>query len=480
MEPLPDLEEWRPDSWQRKPARQQPVYPDPEQLRRVLRQLEQLPPLVSSYEIESLKRQLAEAAQGHRFLLQGGDCSETFADCQSGIIAAKLKILLQMSLILVHDARRRVIRVGRFAGQYAKPRSSDTETRNGHTLPVYRGDLVNRPGFAPQDRTPDPELLLRGYERAALTLNFIRALIDGGFADLHHPENWTLSFARATPVAEAYQQRLRAVAEAIQFIETLTGTPIAELQRVDFFTSHEGLHLLYEQALTRQVPRRPGWYNLGTHFPWIGNRTRDPDGAHVEYFRGIRNPIAVKIGPPISVDELLALCERLDPHREPGRLTLITRFGADLVTRELPPLVDALQRRHHRVLWVCDPMHGNTETTAAGIKTRRFDRILHELEQTAEILREAGLPLAGVHFELSGEDVTECIGGACGITEADLGRAYRSPVDPRLNYEQSLEMALRLAQLLNLPLRSQTRSTQSTVQPTHRPSPTPAQAADQP
>ncbi|MCS7090658.1 MAG: 3-deoxy-7-phosphoheptulonate synthase class II [Verrucomicrobiota bacterium] len=443
-----DCLEWQPDSWQRKPARQQPVYPDPGALQNVLRQLHQLPPLVSSYEIECLKAQLAEAARGERFLLQGGDCSETFADCQSPVIAAKLKILLQMSLLIVHDARCRVIRVGRFAGQYAKPRSAETETRGGNTLPVYRGDLVNRPGFDPRDRTPDPELLLRGYERAALTLNFIRALIDGGFADLHHPENWTLSFARATPVAEAYQQRVHAVAEAIQFIETLTGASIPELQRVDFFTSHEGLHLLYEQALTRQVPRRTGWYNLGTHFPWIGNRTRDPDGAHVEYFRGIRNPIAVKIGPPITEDELLTLCHRLDPCQEPGRLTLITRFGVDQVARALPPLIDALQKRGRRVLWVCDPMHGNTETTASGLKTRRFERILKELELTCQILAEAGLPLAGVHFELSGEDVTECIGGACGLTEADLARAYRSPVDPRLNYEQSLEMALHLACLL--------------------------------
>lgn len=449
MGPQTQPQDWQPDSWQRRPARQQPEYPDPAALESVLRQLRQLPPLVSSYEIENLKSQLAAAARGERFLLQGGDCSETFADCESSIIAAKLKILLQMSLLIVHDARIPVIRVGRFAGQYAKPRSADTEIRNGRALPVYRGDLVNRPNFDPRDRTPDPELLLRGYERAGLTINFIRALIDGGFADLHHPENWTLSFARATPVAEAYQERVRAVADAIGFIETLTGgVPIPQLQRVDFFTSHEGLHLSYEQALTRQVPRRPGWYNLGTHFPWIGNRTRDPDGAHVEYFRGIRNPVAVKIGAPITPDELLALCERLDPHQEPGRLALITRFGADEVVSGLPPLIETLQKRGRRVLWVCDPMHGNTEITPAGVKTRRFERILRELELTAQILQDAGLPLGGVHFELSGEDVTECIGGACGLTEADLTRAYRSPVDPRLNYEQSLEMALHLARLL--------------------------------
>lgn len=439
---------WRPDSWQQKPAAQQPVYPDPAALAAVLRQLGELPPLVSSWEVESLKHQLAEAVRGERFLLQGGDCSENFEDCQSGTIAAKLKILLQMSLVLVQGARKRVVRVGRFAGQYAKPRSADTETRGDITLPVYRGDIVNRMGFDPNERTPDPTLLLRGYERAGLTVNFIRALIDGGFADLHHPEYWELSFARQSPLAEEYLRMMHSITESLRFIEALTGGPIPEMNRVDFYTSHEGLHLHYEQAVTRQVPRREGWYNLGTHFPWIGNRTRALDGAHIEYFRGIRNPVAVKIGPPITPEETLALCDALNPANEPGRLTLITRFGLARVARELPPLVQAVQSRGRQVLWVCDPMHGNTETTSTGIKTRRFERILEELETTFQILTDAGAHPGGVHFELTGDNVTECIGGACGLTEADLTRDYRSRVDPRMNYEQSLEMALRLARLL--------------------------------
>jgi len=441
--------DWSPGSWQRKPAAQQPAYPDTQALDAVLKQLHELPPLVSSWEVESLKHQLAEAARGERFLLQGGDCSENFEDCQSGIIAAKLKILLQMSLVLVQGARKRVTRVGRFAGQYAKPRSAETETRNGVTLPVYRGDIVNRTEFASENRTPDPELLLRGYERAGLTVNFIRALIDGGFADLHHPEYWDLAFALKSPHAEEYHRMVHSITESLRFIEALTGGPIPEMNRVDFYTSHEGLHLHYEQAVTRQVPRREGWYNLGAHFPWIGNRTRALDGAHVEYFRGIRNPVAVKIGPPVTPDETLALCDVLNPANEPGHLTLIARFGLTRVAKELPPLVRAVQSAGKQALWVCDPMHGNTETTSSGIKTRRFERILEELETSFQILSDAGAHLGGVHFELTGDNVTECIGGACGLTEADLTRDYRSRVDPRLNYEQSLEMALCLARFLS-------------------------------
>jgi 3-deoxy-7-phosphoheptulonate synthase len=439
---------WRPDSWERKAAAQQPTYPDAARVRSVLEQLSRLPPLVTSWEIESLKRQLAEAARGGRFLLQGGDCSESFEDCESGAIAAKLKILLQMSLVLVHGGRRRVIRVGRFAGQYAKPRSADTETKNGLTLPTYRGDMINRTGFDPAERIPDPELLLRGYERAALTINFIRSLIDGGFADLHHPEYWELEFVHRSPLAGEYTRMVESIGESLRFMETLSGGTNPEMNRVDFYTSHEGLHLLYEQAQTRQVPHRPGWYNLTTHFPWIGNRTRALEGAHLEYFRGIRNPVGVKIGGAVTSDEVLALCEILNPLNEPGRLTLIERFGADRVETQLPPLVEALRRRDKAVLWCCDPMHGNTETTGSGIKTRRFETVLAELEKCFQVLKDCGSCLGGVHFELTGENVTECLGGASGVTEADLSRAYRTQVDPRLNYEQSLEMAMRLARLM--------------------------------
>jgi 3-deoxy-7-phosphoheptulonate synthase len=439
---------WRPDGWQAKAAAQQPVYPDGEALQAVLTQLSRLPPLVTSWEIESLKSQLAEAMRGELFLLQGGDCSESFEDCDSVLIASKLKVLLQMSLVLVQGGRRRVIRVGRFGGQYAKPRSSNAETKKGVTLPPYRGDLINRPEFDLASRTPNPAYLLRGYEHAALTVNFIRALIEGGFADLHHPEYWDLEFVKKSPLAGEYTRMVESITESVRFMETLTGNSLAQMNRVDFFTSHEGLHLLYEQAQTRQVPRRTGWYNLSSHFPWIGNRTRALDGAHVEYFRGIQNPIAVKIGQPIQPEEVLALCDALNPGNEPGRLTLIHRFGAENVEKFLPPVIEAVQRQGKAVLWCCDPMHGNTEVTSKGIKTRRFEKILSELEKSFAIHQQCGSHLGGVHFELTGQNVTECIGGASGITEADLGRAYLTPVDPRLNCEQALEMAFSLSRLM--------------------------------
>jgi 3-deoxy-7-phosphoheptulonate synthase len=442
-------QEWSPTRWQSKVAAQQPVYPDAGAVQEVLAQLARLPPLVTSWEIENLKQQLAEAVAGKRFLLQGGDCSESFADCESTAIASKLKILLQMSLVLVQGGKKRVIRIGRFAGQYAKPRSTETETRGPITLPSYRGDMINRAGFSETERIPNPELLLRAYERSGLTINFIRALIEGGFADLHHPEYWELAFVANSPHAAEYTNMVHSIGESLRFMETLTGYVLADINRVDFFTSHEGLHLLYEQAQTRQVPRRPGWYNLSTHFPWIGDRTRSLTGAHIEYFRGISNPIGVKIGPSVSPDEALALADVLNPKNDPGRLTFIHRFGADRVAKCLPPLAEALRRKDRQVLWCCDPMHGNTETTRSGIKTRRFEKILQELEQSCVILKECGCHLGGVHFELTGDNVTECIGGASGVTEADLRRDYRTQLDPRLNYEQAMEMALLLARWMS-------------------------------
>jgi 3-deoxy-7-phosphoheptulonate synthase len=453
MEPIvvnvDHLKDWSPDSWRRKPAAQQPTYPDQAAVERVRRELGHLPPLVTSWEIETLRSQLADATRGERFLLQGGDCSESFADCESGVIAAKLKILLQMSLALVHAGKKRVIRVGRLAGQYAKPRSSDVETKEGVTLPAYRGDMVNRLNFTPEDRVPNPELLLRAYERSGLTINFVRSLIDGGFADLHHPEYWELGFVEKSPLAIEYTRMVKSIGDAIRFMEVLAGTSLGQINRVDFFTSHEGLILDYEEGQTRHPPRRSGWYNLATHFPWIGNRTRALDGAHIEYFRGIHNPIAVKVGGAISSDELLALCDVLNPENEAGRLTLIHRFGADKIQQQFPPLLDAVRKAGKVVLWCCDPMHGNTETTNNGFKTRRFEKILSELEQSFRILSEGGSHLGGVHFELTGDNVTECIGGACGVREADLSQAYRTQVDPRLNYEQALEMALLLARLMD-------------------------------
>ncbi|NVB81588.1 MAG: 3-deoxy-7-phosphoheptulonate synthase class II [Kofleriaceae bacterium] len=439
---------WTPTSWRTKPAAQQVGYSDNEALARVLAEMASLPPLVTSWEVENLKSHLAKAARGETFVLQGGDCAESFDDCRSEPIAAKLKILLQMSLVLVHGTRKPVVRIGRIAGQYAKPRSADVETRGDVTLPAYRGDIINRDGFTPEDREPDPTLMLRAYERAALTLNFIRALLDGGFADLHHPEYWDVSFAHGSPNAAQYERIVESIRESLDFVSAITGVENEVLRRVDIYTSHEALALPYEQAQTRRVPRRPGYYNLSTHFPWIGMRTAQLDGAHVEFFRGIRNPLGIKLGPGMTDEWLTGLLDVLDPEREPGRITLIHRMGASKIAEKLPPLVETVRRAGRTVLWVCDPMHGNTETTPQGIKTRRFDNIVSELEQSFEVHEKLGSRLGGVHIELTGENVTECVGGARGLTEADLAHAYKSRVDPRLNYEQALETALRIARHL--------------------------------
>lgn len=439
---IAEAKDWRPDSWRERRAEQQPVYADPEALAEVLARLRRLPPLVTSWEILALRERLAEAEEGRCFVLQGGDCAESFAECDSGTIAARLKVLLQMSLVLVHGLRMPVVRVGRFAGQYAKPRSADTETRHGVTLPSYRGDMVNGPEFTPEARRPDPTRLLEAHARSAMTMNFVRALVDGGFADLHHPEYWDLDWVRHSPLAAEYQRMVESIGEALCFMETLAGRRISSFNRVDFYTSHEALLLVYEEALTRQVPHQWGWFNLSTHFPWIGMRTAQIDGAHVEYMRGIRNPIGVKIGPAATPESVLALVRVLNPHNEPGRLALIHRMGAARIEETLPPILAAVRDSGARVLWICDPMHGNTEVLANGIKTRRFDRIRREVELAFDLHARAGTRLGGIHLELTGENVTECLGGARELEEADLERAYKSTVDPRLNYEQSLELAM--------------------------------------
>ena len=436
---------WSPASWQHRPAEQQPRYADAAKLARVIEAISRLPPVVVSWEVDQLKEELAAAQRGERFLLQGGDCAEGFADCESTIIARKLKILLQMSLVLLHGLKKPVIRVGRMAGQYAKPRSADTETRDGITLPSYRGDIVNRAAFTAADREPDPELLLRGYERAALTLNFVRALVDGGFADLHHPEYWDLGFMQHAKLKDAYQKIVDSITASLDFFRAISGGPIHETSQVRFYSSHEGLHLLYEQAQTRYLQRRERWYNLSTHMPWIGMRTAMPDGAHVEYFRGIANPIGVKVGTAMDAAWLGELTRILNPEGEAGRLTLIHRFGAGNIERALPAMIKAVRDSGREVLWVCDPMHGNTETTPQGVKTRRFENILSEVESAFRIHEESGSRLGGVHFELTGDDVTECTGGARGLSDGDLARAYRTSVDPRLNYEQALELAMLIA-----------------------------------
>jgi 3-deoxy-7-phosphoheptulonate synthase len=437
---------WTPTSWLTRKAQQQPQYSDAAALARAVAQLSQLPPLVVSWEIEALRERLAGAQRGEAFLLQGGDCAESFAECESDRIAKQLKVILQVSLVLLHGLKRPIIRVGRMAGQYAKPRSADTETRDGITLPSYRGDIINQPEFTPAAREPDPQLLLRGYERAALTLNFVRALIDGGFADLHHPEYWDLGFLTHSPAKEAYERIVRSIADSLDFFESLTGGPVHDAGRVDFYASHEGLHLQYEQAQTRFIPRSQRWYNLSTHMPWIGMRTAQLDGAHVEYFRGISNPVGVKVGAAMDSAWLQGLVTTLNPNNQPGRLTLIHRFGAKDIEKSLPRLIQAVKETGQTVLWVCDPMHGNTESTVGGYKTRRLENIQKELELAFDVHEANGSRLGGVHLEMTGEDVTECTGGARGLSDADLARAYRTQVDPRLNYEQALELALMIAE----------------------------------
>lgn len=437
--------DWTPYSWKTKPIRQWVDYPDPQTLDEVVTTVSKLPPLVTSGEIENLRQQLAEAEDGNYFVLQGGDCSETFESCNANVITSKLKILLLMSYILIYGSRKRIIRLGRIAGQYAKPRSSPTETQGERTLPSYRGPLINRPEFTAEARTPDPYNLRIAYGHAAITLNFIRSFMAGGFADMHHPEYWELGFVNLTERSREYRRIFQSIDSSIHFMEVIAGK-IDQLTETTFFCSHEGLHLPYEIAQTRRVPRRENWYDLTTHFPWIGDRTRQIDGAHVEFFRGLANPIGIKVGPTMEPDELVELTRVLNPHNEKGRLCLIHRFGMNRIAEKLPPLVEAILREQRNVLWICDPMHGNTQTTPSGIKTRRFDDILSELLQSSSILEREGTHLGGIHVELTGENVTECIGGARGLTVDDLSRDYQSDVDPRLNYEQAMEMALLIAE----------------------------------
>jgi 3-deoxy-7-phosphoheptulonate synthase len=439
--------DWHPASWQSLPATQQPTYPDEPALQRAFADLSRLPPIVTSWEVDELRAQIASAQRGEAFVLQGGDCAESFEECTSENIVAKLKILLQMSLVMLYGLKKPIVRVGRMAGQYAKPRSADTETRDSQTLPSFRGDLVNRNPFTVEDRVPDPQLILRGYERAALTLNFVRSLIDGGFADLHHPEFWDLNWVGHSPMADEYRNVVDSISNSLDFLESISGRALHQTQRVDFYAAHEGLHLSYEQAQTRYLEHRKRWYNLTTHFPWIGMRTATIDGAHVEFFRGIANPMGIKVGTGMTPEYLQELIGVLNPTGEPGRITLIHRFGAKLIEDNLPDLIRAARETGSPVLWVCDPMHGNTESTADGTKTRRFDNIVAELESAFRVHKALGSYLGGVHLELTGENVTECTGGARGLTDGDLTRAYKSTVDPRLNYEQAMEVAMRIAGL---------------------------------
>lgn len=437
---------WSPSSWREKPVAQDIAYRDPIALERALTRLRELPPLVTSWEIERLKAQLAEAGEGKRFVLQGGDCAETLADCRADVVVAKLKILLQMSLVLIYGAKKPVVRIGRLAGQYAKPRSSPHESKDGVTLPSYFGDLVNRREFTAEARRADPELLLQGYTHAALTLNFVRSLAAAGFADLHHPEQWDLVFAGRADLDDElrdhYTQLTQVMRGSLAFMEALGERSVGELGRVEFFTSHEGLNLHYEEAQTRTVPRRLGAYDLTTHLPWIGERTRALDGAHVEFFRGIANPVGVKLGPKTSPADALALARALNARREPGKMVFISRMGKNHCAH-VEALARALRDAGEPIVWLVDPMHGNTRSTASGQKTRDVADILAEIQGTSAAHERAGTHLAGVHVELTGDDVTECVGGE--IREEDLDRNYATVCDPRLNYRQSLELAFAMA-----------------------------------
>lgn len=433
---------WRPDSWKALPVKQLPDYDDPTLLDDVYQELSNYPPLVNSWEVEDLRNQLALACRGKAFLLQGGDCAEVFDNCNAPQTVNLLKVLLQMSFILIHEMNIPVIRVGRIAGQYAKPRSSPMEKVGDQTIPAYRGDLFNRIDQDEQARISNPKRLLEGYKLSALTLNFIRSLTEGkGFANLHHPEYWELDFMRRNKYYKEYESMVKSITHAVRFVETISNNQIDAMRQVRIHTSHEALNLYYDSAQTKQVPHNKGWYNLSTHMPWLGNRTRELDGAHVEYFRGIRNPVGIKVGPPFSNDEVVRLIEKLNPENVEGKVTLITRMGRDNVSAMLPGLIKSVTNAGLNVIWSCDPMHGNTYATDENIKTRSFNDILEEIKLTFEVHRNQGTFLGGVHLELTGDNVTECVGGANGLRADGLKRNYKTFCDPRLNYQQSLEMA---------------------------------------
>jgi len=434
------------DYWRTLEVKQQPQWPDADAAAAASAEIATLPPLVFAGEVDQLRDRLARAAEGKGFLLQGGDCAETFAGATADQIRNRVKTVLQMAVVLTYGASMPVIKMGRMAGQFAKPRSSDTETRGGVTLPAYRGDIVNGYDFTPESRQADPRRLVQGYHTAASTLNLIRAFTQGGFADLRQVHSWNRGFA-ANPANQRYEGLAREIDRAIKFMEA-AGADFDELKRVEFYSSHEGLLMDYERPMTRIDSRTGTPYNTSAHFVWIGERTRDLDGAHVDFLSRVRNPIGVKLGPTTTPETMLKLIDRLDPNREPGRLTFITRMGAGKVRDALPPLLEAIKASDARPLWVTDPMHGNGLTTPTGYKTRRFDDVVDEVKGFFEAHRAAGTHPGGIHVELTGDDVTECLGGSEHIDEATLATRYESLCDPRLNHMQSLELAFLVAEEL--------------------------------
>ncbi len=426
---------------------QQPNWPDPGEHRAVLGKIAKLPPLVFAGEIRRLKNMLAKAARGEAFILQGGDCAEDFVNCTAPGIRENLKVILQMAVILTYAGGKPVIKVGRMAGQYAKPRSSDTEMVDGLEISSYRGDMVNSPEPVAAARIPDPQRLLQGYYLSASTMNILRAFTRGGYAALHRVHAWNNEFVRRSPMGQSYERLAKQIDDALNFMQVVgINTDIPQLNQVDFFTSHEALLLGYEEALTRKDSTTGDWYDCSGHMLWIGERTRQVDGAHVEFFRGVLNPVGVKIGPDHDIDDVKKLIEKLNPENEPGRLTLITRFGSKTIEQSLPPLVRAVKNEGAQVAWICDPMHGNTYTAATGHKTRNFDEIMQEIRSFFEIHWGEGTVPGGVHFELTGEDVTECTGGGRNIQDLNLN--YQTNCDPRLNAEQSLDLAFQIAEMI--------------------------------
>ena len=441
---------WTPASWRDCPIRQVPSYPDADRLASMEARLSRFPPLVFAGEARRLKAQLALAASGQAFVLQGGDCAESFGDFTANVIRYTFRVLLQMAVVLTFGGAMPVVKLGRMAGQFAKPRSSDTETLGGVTLPSYRGDIVNGPDFSADARIPDPARMEFGYFQSAGTLNLLRAFASGGYADLHEVHRWNLDFVERSPLVERYRDLAARIDETLNFMGAcgLTSISAPQIRETDFYTSHESLLLPYEQALTRVDSTSGEYYACSAHFLWIGDRTRQLDGAHVEFMRGIRNPIGMKVGPSMEADDLMRIMDVLDPQNEPGRLTLIARMGADKAAEKLPPLLRAVKRAGRTPVWLCDPMHGNTVSTAQKIKTRRFDSIVSELKSFFDSHEAEGTIAGGAHVEMTGQDVTECVGGARGLREEDLGARYETFCDPRLNAEQSLELAFLLAEEL--------------------------------
>jgi 3-deoxy-7-phosphoheptulonate synthase len=439
---------WSPESWRARPVSQLPAYADQGAVGAIERQLATFPPLVFAGEARELKSQLAEVARGNAFLLQGGDCAESFAEHGADHIRDFFRVFLQMAVVLTHGAGKPVIKVGRIAGQFAKPRSSDTETIDGVTLPSYRGDIINDIAFTPEARRADPERLLLAYRQSAATLNLLRAFASGGYANLARVHEWTMGFMKASNAYPRFEEVAKKIDDAIDFMRALGLTPdnTPALRETRFYTSHEALLLGYEEAMTRRDSITNDWYATSGHMLWIGDRTRQPDGAHVEYFAGIRNPIGIKCGPSLTNDDLLRLLDRLNPNDEAGRITLIGRFGAEKVTEHLSRLIETVTRAGRTVVWCSDPMHGNTIKASNGYKTRPFDRVLAEVKGFFDVHRQLGTYAGGIHIEMTGDDVTECVGGVSAVTEADLKDRYHTYCDPRLNASQALEMAFLVAE----------------------------------